>query len=78
MVIGTWITTEADNVHVHGSHVFAQHLKLVSKASWDKFQNNAYWGWVIVSTNGVMQITRYNVGSNTHRGTNNLKKSIKW
>lgn len=78
VVIGTSYSTEADNVHVHGNHVFAQLLQHVSKASWDKFQDNAYWWWVIVSTNGVMQMTRYNVGSNTHRGTNKQKTSIKW
>ena len=78
VVIGESYTTEADNVHVHGSHVFAQLLQHVSKASWDRFQDNAYWWWVIVSTNGVMQMTRYNVGSNVHRGTNSLKNSIKW
>ena len=71
-------STEADNVHVHGDHVFAQLLQHVSKASWDRFQNSAYWWWVIVSTSGVMQMTRYNVGSNTHRGTDSRKTSIKW
>ena len=78
VAIGTSYSTEADNVQVHGCHVFAQLLQHVSKASWDKFQDNAYWWWVIVSTNGVMQMTRYNVGSNTHRGTNSQKTSIKW
>lgn len=78
VVIGTSYSTETDNVHMHGDHVFAQLLQHVSKASWDKFQDNAYWWWVIVSTNGVMQMTRYNVGSNTHRGTNSLKTNIKW
>jgi len=78
VVIGKSYSTEADNVQVHGSHVFAQLLQHVSKASWDTFQDNAYWWWVIVSTDGVMQMTRYNVGSNTHRGTNSLKRSIKW
>ena len=78
VVIGTSYSTEADNVHVYGNQVFAQLLQHVSKASWDRFQKNAYWWWVIVSTNGVMQMTRYNVGSNTHRGTNSVKGSIKW
>ena len=78
VVIGTSYSTEADNVHVHGGHVFAQLLQHVSKASWDRFQKNVYWWWVIVSTSGVMQMTRYNVGSHTHRGTNSLKTSIKW
>ena len=78
VVIGTSYSTEADNVHVHGDHVFAQLLQHVSKASWDKFQDNAYWWWVIVSTSGTRQMTRYNVGSNTHRGTTSMKTSIKW
>jgi len=78
VVIGKSYSTEADNVQVHGSHVFAQLLQHVSKASWDKFQDNAYWWWVMVSTDGVMQMTTNDVGSNTHRGTNSLKRSIKW
>ena len=78
VVIGTSYSTEADNVHVHGDHVFAQLLQHVSKASWDKFQDNAYWWWVIVSTSGTMEMTRYNVGSNTHQGTTSMKTSIKW
>ena len=78
VVTGTSYSTETDNVHVHAGNVFAQLLQHVSKASWDKFQNNAYWWWVFVSTNGVMQMTRYSVGSNTHRGTNSMKTSVKW
>ena len=78
VVIGTSYNTEADNVHVHGGQVYAQLLQSVSKASWDKFQDNAYWWWVIVSTSGVMQMTRYNVGSNTHRGTNSRKTNVRW
>ena len=71
-------STEADNVHVLGHHVFAQLLQHVSKASWNKFQDNAYWWWVIMSTNGNMEMTRYNVGSNIHRGTSSKKVSIWW
>ena len=78
MVIGTSYSAEADNVQISNNQVFAQLLNHVSKASWDKFQNNAYWWWVIVSTDGQMQMTRYNVGSNTHRGTNSAKRNIKW
>ena len=65
-------------MQIHNNQVFAQLLQHVSKASWDKFQDNAYWWWTIVSTDGVMQMTRYNVGSNTHRGTNSGKTSLKW
>ncbi|KAL9972383.1 hypothetical protein ACROYT_G018670 [Oculina patagonica] len=76
VILGSSYSTEADNVHVHGDHVFAQLLQHVSKASWNTFQNNVYWWWAIVSTSGAMQMTRYNVGSNTHRGTNSMKTSI--
>ena len=78
VVIGTGYSTEADNVHVHGGHVFAQLLQHVSKASWDRFQDDAYWWWVMVSTNGIMEMTRYNVGSHRHRGTNRVRRSIEW
>ena len=76
--IGANYNTEADSLHLFGGHVFAQLLQQVSKASWDRFQNNVYWCWVIVSTNGMMQMTRYSVGSNVPRGTNSGKKSVKW
>ena len=78
VVIGTSYSAEADNVEISNNQVFAQLLHHVSKASWDKFQNNAYWWWVIVSTDGLMQMTRYNVGSSTQRGTNSAKRNIKW
>ena len=65
-------------MQIYNNQVFAQLLQHVSKASWDKFQDNAYWWWVIVSTDGLMQMTRYNVGSNTHRSSNSIKTSIKW
>ena len=78
VVIGTNYSTEADNVHVHGDHVSAQLLQHVSKATWDKFKDDAYWIWMMVSTNGVMQTARYSVGSNVHRGSNSGKTSIKW
>ena len=78
VIIGTSYSTETDNMHVFGNHVFAQLLQHISKASWNRFQDNAYWWWVFVSTNGVMQMTRYSVGSNYHRGTNSGKTSIKW
>lgn len=78
VVTGHSYSTETDNVHVRDGHVFAQLLQHVSKKSWDRFQDNAYWWWVIVSTDGRMQMTRYNVGSNTHRGTNSKKTSIAW
>ena len=51
VIIGTSYSTEADNVHVFGNHVFAQLLQHVSKASWDRFQDNAYWWlwWYVVN-----------------------------
>lgn len=78
VVIGTSYSTEPDNVHVYGDHVFAQLLLHVSKGSWEWFQTDAYWWWVMVSTDGIMEMTRYNVGSHRHRGTNRVKRSIKW
>ena len=78
VVTGNSYSTETDNVYLHAGHVFAQLLQHVSKASWDKFQDNAYWWWVMVSTDGLMQMTRYNVGANVHRGTNSQRTSIKW
>ena len=78
LVLGTNYSAEADNVHLQRDHVSAQLLQHVSKATWDKFQSDAYWAWMTVSTNGVMQMTRYNVGSTTYRGTTSTKTSIKW
>jgi len=78
VVIGTSYSTEVDSMFLLDDNVFAQLLQSVSKASWDTFQNNAYWFWMIVSTNGLRQMTRYNVGAHVHRGTNTDRVSIKW
>jgi len=45
---------------------------------WDRFQDDAYWVWMIVSTDGLQQRMRYNIGSNVHRGTDSQKIGIKW
>jgi len=61
--VAAWLLerlTETDNVHAHAGNVFAQLLQHVSKASWDNFQNNAYWWWdrwVFFSSSGLMQMT---------------------
>jgi len=78
VVIGKDYATEMDTAWVHNDNVFAQLLQHVSKASWYEFQDDAYWFWMIVSTDGLTQRTRYNVGSNVHRGSDNEFNSIKW
>lgn len=78
--ISTWgyYTAEADNLSVRNGHVTAQALKHVSKASLEKFQNNAYWWWLMVSTTGTVRATRYNVGGGVHRSNSVHKLQIKW
>jgi len=78
VVLGTSYSAEVDKAWVHNGDVFAQLLHHVSKSSWNRFQDDAYWFWMIVSTDGLVQRTRYNVGSNVHRGTDSERKSIKW
>lgn len=78
VALGSSFVTEADNVHVHGGHVFAQFLQHISKSAWNRFNRDAYWWWVIASTDGLMQTTRYNVGSKKHRGDTTKKSSFKW
>jgi len=78
VVIGTSYSAEVDSMFLLDDNVFAQLLQHVSKASWDTFQDNAYWVWMIVSTNGLRQRTRYNVGAHVHRGTDTDRISMKW
>jgi len=78
VVIGTSYSAEVDSMFLLDDNVFAQLLQSVSKASWDTFQDDAYWWWIIVSTNGLRQMTRYNVGAHVHRGTNTDRISMKW
>jgi len=78
VVLGTSYSAEVDKAWVHNGDVFAQLLHHVSKSSWNRFQDDAYWFWMIVSTDGLVQRTRYNVGSNVHRGTDSERRSIKW
>lgn len=76
--IGSSDITEVDNVHIHREHVFAQLLQHETKNSWDKCKDNAYWWWAMASTSGVLQITRYEVGSGKHRGSTTRKIQIRW
>ena len=71
-------STETDNLSIRGCHVSAQLLQFVSKADWDRFQDDAYWFWVMVSTRGTTHIMRYNVGANTPRGESISRANIKW
>lgn len=73
-----YYSAEADNLSVRNGHVTAQVLKHVSKASLEKFQDNAYWWWLMVSTTGSARATRYNVGSHVHRGNSLYKLEVKW
>lgn len=71
-------TAEADNLSIRNGHVTAQALKHVSKASLEKFQDNAYWYWLMVSSTGTVRETRYNVGSHVSRGESKGKRPITW
>lgn len=73
-----YYTAEADNLSVRNGHVTAQALKHVSKASLARFQDNAYWYWLMVSTTGTVRATRYNVGEHKHRGDSTDKLKVKW
>ena len=41
-------------------------------------QDNVYWWWVIASTTGLWQMTRYNVGEHVARSSNEGNFTIKW
>lgn len=71
-------TAEADNLSIRKGHVTAQALKHVSKASLEKFQDNAYWYWLMVSTTGTVRATRYNVGEHVFRGNSKDKWAVNW
>lgn len=56
--IGTDYFAEADGVYVHGGHAHAELLQHVSKNGWNRFQDNAYWWWNMISTTGHMYTIR--------------------
>jgi len=69
---------EADNAYVHAGHAHVELLQHVSKASWKTFDNDAYWWWNMVSTNGQRNVIRYNVGSTKNRGNSKYKEASIW
>lgn len=77
-VIRSRYSIEADNVQIKNGEVSAQLLGQVSKASIQKFQDNAYWHWQHVSTTGDVNTVRYNVGSKTNRGNDDSKVEVSW
>jgi hypothetical protein len=71
-------TIEPDNVFLRDTHVNAQLLGHVSKASLTTFQDNAYWYWQQISTTGIVRTYRYNIGASTARGNSNGNSAISW
>ncbi len=74
----SFYTAEADNLSIRNGHVTAQALKHVSKNGHEKFQDNAYWYWLMVSTTGTVRETRYDVGAHVSRGNTESKREVHW
>ena len=72
------------NLRIHGNHVSGQHLNSVSMqvSQTSKYemelQPNAYWWFVIFTTEGRMEMSRWSVGEHTSRGHNVITYGLKW
>ena len=72
------------NLRIHGDHVSGQHLNHVSVKNSPtsqyemQLQPNAYWWFVIFTTQGRMEMSRWSVGEHTSRGHNVITMGVKW
>ena len=70
------------NLRIHGDHVSGQHLNHVSmresQASEMQLTQNAYWWFVIFTTQGRMEMSRWSVGEHTSRRHNVGSIGLKW
>ncbi|KAH3748728.1 uncharacterized protein LOC127847063 isoform X2 [Dreissena polymorpha] len=70
--------TSVQNVKTTGVNVCGQALMHISKASYDSFQDKAYWWFISVCTTGQVQMNRYYVGNHVSNGINKMTYEIKW
>lgn len=70
--------TSVQNAGVIDGNVCAQALFHISKAGYDRFQDNAYWWFVNLCSLGYWQMHRYNVGEHVSRGNNEVRYNIQW
>ena len=72
------------NLRINGDHVSGQHLNHVSMkgsptSQYEKqLQPNAYWWFVIYTTQGRIEMSRWSVGEHTSRGHNVITTGLKW
>ena len=72
------------NLRIHGDHVSGQHLNSVSMQGSQtnnyemELQPNAYWWFVIFTTEGRMEMSRWSVGAHASRGLNVITHGLKW
>lgn len=71
-------TTSLQNLYPIKQELCGQALFHISKASYDKFQNDAYWWFVNLCTTGNFNMARYNVGDTTSRGDTEVMKAMEW
>ncbi|XP_013396413.1 uncharacterized protein LOC106163393 [Lingula anatina] len=75
----TWYATNVNNVHVRNDHVTAQSIQHVSmNGNTERYQDNAYWVFMMASTTGTVTRARYNVGDTTARGSDVQHWTIHW
>ncbi|KAL4220826.1 hypothetical protein ACF0H5_019094 [Mactra antiquata] len=70
--------TSVQNIQVLNDNVCVQALFHISKASYDAFQENAYWWFLYVCSSGRTNIARYYVGEYVSAGRSEVDYAIKW
>lgn len=73
--------TEAQCLWVKNGNVYAQNTSHVSvdfQGAVLKIQNDSYWWFIVVDTNGHIDMSRWSVGAHTSRGHDNERVAMKW
>lgn len=69
--------TSVQNLRPVNGQLMAQALFQISTSN-RKFQDDAYWMFVLASTTGHWYMSRYNVGEHVSRGDNETKYGMEW
>lgn len=71
----------AESLWIRHGNVYAQNTSLVSASFADTdllFQEEAYLGFIIASTTGLLDQSRWLVGEHTSRGHTRIRASVTW
>ncbi|KAL5008902.1 hypothetical protein ScPMuIL_014483 [Solemya velum] len=71
-------TADIHNAQIVDGNVCAQSLLHISKSSWEGFQPDAYWWFVLICTTGHVHMSRWMVGDHTLRSETKSTVAVTW